>query len=65
MSPPGVVKTDPSSDDAHGVLLGVEAMTMHALLFQRSDDAFDYPVLLRAVRGDERLAKIELRIIQV
>jgi hypothetical protein len=30
---------------------------MNALLFQRSDDAFDYAVLLRAVRGDELLTK--------
>ncbi len=58
MSPPVVVKTDPFSDDTYGMLLGFEAVAMHALLFQRLDDAFDYPVLLRAVRGDELLAKI-------
>ncbi len=57
MRPPGVVKTDPLSDDTRGVLLGFEAMTMHALLFQRSDNAFDHAVLLRAVRRDELLAK--------
>ena len=57
MGPSGVVKADPFSDDTRGVLLGFEAMTMHALLFQRSDNAFDHPVLLWAVRRDELLAK--------
>lgn len=36
---------------------GCEAMTMHALLFQRSDHTFDHSVLLRAVRRDELLTK--------
>ncbi len=57
MGPSGVVKTDPLSDDTHGVFLGFEAMTMHALFFQRSDNAFDHAVLLWAVRRDELLAK--------
>jgi hypothetical protein len=55
--PPGVVKTDPLSDDTHGVLLGIKAMTMYASLFQSSDNAFDHPVLLWAVRRDELLSK--------
>ena len=57
MGPTGVVEADPLSDDTRGVLLGFEAMTMHALLFQRSDDAFDHAVLLWAVRRDELLSK--------
>ncbi len=58
MGPPGVVKADPFSDHTGGVLLSFEAMTMHALLFQGPDYAFDHPVLLRAVRRDELLAKV-------
>ena len=57
MGPSGVVEADPFSDDTRGVLLSFKAMTMHALLFQSSDDAFDHAVLLRAVRGDELLPK--------
>ncbi len=51
MGPSGVVEADPFTDDTHGVLPGFEAMTMHALLFQRSDHAFDHAVLLRAQCG--------------
>ena len=43
---PGVVEADPVSDDTRGVLLGFKAMTMYALLFQRSDHALDHAVLL-------------------
>ncbi len=57
MGPSGVVEADPFSDDARGVLLSFEAMTMYALLLQYSDHTFDHPVLLRAVRRDELLAK--------
>ncbi len=57
MGPPVGVEADPFSDDARGVLLGFEAMTMHVLLLQRSDYAFDHPVLLRAVGRDELLTK--------
>ncbi len=57
MGPSSVVEADPFSDDTHGVLLGFEAMTMPALLFQRSDHAFDHTVLLWAVRRDEPLSK--------
>ena len=57
MGPSGVIEADPFSDDTHGVLLGFEAMTMHALLFQRSDHAFDHSVLLRAMWRDELLTK--------
>ncbi len=46
MGPTVVVEADPLSDDPRGVLLGFEAMTMNALLFQRPDDAFDHAVLL-------------------
>ena len=57
MGPTGVVEADPFSDDTRGVLLGFEAMTMDALLLQSSKHPFDHPVLLRAVRRDELLAK--------
>jgi hypothetical protein len=55
--PPGVVEADPLSDDARGVLLGFEAMTMRASFFQRPDNTFDHAVLLRTVRRDELLTK--------
>ena len=55
MGPTGVVEADPLSDDTRGVLLGFEAMTMHALLFQRPDDALDHAVLLWTMRRDELL----------
>ena len=55
MGPTGVVEADPPSDDARGVLLGLEAMTVYALLLQGPDDALDHSVLLRAVRCDELL----------
>ena len=37
------------------MLLGLEAMTVYALLLQGADDALEHPVLLRAVRRDELL----------
>jgi hypothetical protein len=37
------------------VLLGLEAMTVYALLLQGSDDALEHSVLLRTVRRDELL----------
>ena len=52
-----VVEANPLPDDTRGVLLSFEAMTIHALLFQRSGDALDHAVLLRAVRRDEPLPK--------
>jgi hypothetical protein len=55
VGPTVVVEADPFSDDARGVLLSFEAVTMHALLFQSPDNALDHAVLLRAVRGDEPL----------
>ena len=51
----GVVELDPVPDGAGGVLDAFEAVSMHALLFQRPYDAFDHTVLLRAMRGDELL----------
>lgn len=50
-----VVELDPAADHAHGVLLGFEAVAVHALLLQRPDHALHHAVLLRAVRGDELL----------
>jgi len=55
--PTGVVVPDPVADDPRGVLLRLEAMTMGALFFERSDHPLDHPVLLRAVRRDELLAQ--------
>jgi hypothetical protein len=37
------------------VLLGLEEMSMHALVFQRPDESLDHPVLFRSVRRDELL----------
>ena len=37
-----VVEADPLCVDTRGVLLGFEAVTMNALLFQRPDDPFDH-----------------------
>ena len=55
MGPWGVVEADPLSDDARGVLLGLEAMTVYALLLQGPGDALDHAVLLWAMRRDELL----------
>ena len=57
MRAPGVVELDPIGDDSHRMLLGLEAMPMHTLLFQCPDHTFDPAVLLRAVRRDEPLAQ--------
>ena len=53
----GRLEADPVADDATGVLQGLEAMAVNALLLQRSDHALHHPVLLRAVRRDELLAQ--------
>ena len=50
-----VIKADPICDHTTGVLQCLEAVAMYALVFERSDHAFDHAVLLRAVRGDELL----------
>lgn len=50
-----VVESDPVSDHPSGVYLALKSTAVHALLFQCPDHAFDHPVLLRAVRGDELL----------
>ncbi|CFP65023.1 Uncharacterised protein [Bordetella pertussis] len=57
MRAPVVIKAYPVADHAAGMLDGLEAMPMYALLFQRPDDAFDHAVLLWAVRRDELLAQ--------
>ena len=49
-----VVELDPVADHAAGVLLAFEPMAMRTLLLQGADDPLDHPVLLRAVRRDER-----------
>ena len=55
MWPLGVVELNPVADYTAGVLLGLEPMSMHALLFQCPDDPFHHAVLLRAMRRDEFL----------
>jgi hypothetical protein len=57
VGPTGVVEADPLSDDTRVVLLGFKAMTMYALLLQRSDHTLYHSVLLRTVRRNELLAK--------
>ena len=50
-----VVEGDPVSNHPQGVGLALKAMPMHALLLQGPYHAFDHPVLLWAVRGNELL----------
>nr|WP_245965225.1 hypothetical protein [Sinirhodobacter hankyongi] len=50
-----IVEADPVGDDAGRVLDAFEAVPVNALLLERSDDALDHAVLLRAMRGDELL----------
>lgn len=50
-----IVEPNPAGYDPTGVLQTLEAMTVHALLLQRLDDAFDHAVLLRAMWRDELL----------
>src|SRR5678816_2509232 len=57
MRPAVIVKTNPVANDAAGVLQGLEAMPMYALLLQRPNDTFHHPVLLRRVRRNELLAQ--------
>lgn len=45
MEAPGVEKPDPATDDPGVMLLGFEAMTLHALLLQGSDQTFDQSVV--------------------
>ncbi|KGH21298.1 hypothetical protein P606_18590 [Comamonas thiooxydans] len=52
-----VVKTNPVTNDPAGMLQALEAVSMHALLLERSSHALDDAGLLRAVRGDELLAQ--------
>jgi len=51
-----IVKLNPVTDHAAGVLQGLEAMSMRALLLERSNDSLDHAILLRAMRRDELLA---------
>ena len=44
MRPAVVIEADPVTNDATGVLQCFEAMSMSALLFQGSDDAFDHAI---------------------
>lgn len=55
MRPTAVIELDPVADHAAGMLHRLEAMAMHALLFQSPDQALDQAVLLRRVRRDEFL----------
>ncbi len=57
MWPSVVVEADPVSDDAGRVLEAFKAVPVDTLFLQGTDDALDHSVLLRAVRGDELLAK--------
>lgn len=50
-----VVKGNPASDHPRGVHLALEAMPVHTLLLQLSNDAFHHPVPLRAVWRDDFL----------
>ena len=50
-----IVEVDPISNGSGCVLKAFEAMPMDALLFQRTNDAFDHAVLLRTVRRNKLL----------
>ncbi len=52
-----VVKAYPVADHAAGMLQGFKAVPVGTLLFERSNDAFDHTVLLRAMWRDEFLSK--------
>lgn len=52
-----VVELNPVGDCTAGMLQRFEAMSVHALLLERADHAFDHPVLLWAVRRDELLTQ--------
>ena len=47
-----VVEADPITEYATGVLQGLEAVAMNALVLERSDDPFDHAVLFGRIRGD-------------
>ena len=50
-----IVEVDPISSCSCCMLEAFEAMPVDALLFQRPNDAFDHPVLLRTMRRNELL----------
>lgn len=50
-----VVEADPVGDHPQSAGLALEAMPVHARLFERADRALDHAILLRAVWGDELL----------
>jgi len=51
----GVIKLDPVSEDTARMLEGFKAMPMHALLFDRANDALDQAVLFWCIRLDKLL----------
>ena len=53
----GIVTIQPRGDDPKGVVAIGEAMQPEALFLQRLEEAFDHPVLLRAVRGNVLLVE--------
>lgn len=55
MRPQIIVEGNPVTQYTAGMLDGFKAVTMNALLFNGSDQSFDHPVLLRAMRGNEFL----------
>ena len=55
MRAPVVIELNPVADDAHGMLLCLEAMPVDTLFLQRPDHSLDHAVLLRAVGRDELL----------
>ena len=57
VGPAVIVEVDSVSNRSCCMLKAFEAMPMDALLFQRTNDAFDRPVLLRTVRRNELLFK--------
>lgn len=52
-----VIKAYPITDGTAGVLDALEALSVRALFFKCTNDAFDHAVLLWAMGRDELLAK--------
>lgn len=55
MRPHIVVEGNPVTQHSAGVLDGFKAVTMHALFLDGSDQSFNHPILLWAMRGNELL----------
>jgi len=53
----GGCKSNQVTNDPAGVVQALEPVSMHALLLERSNHAFEHAILLRAMRGNELLTQ--------